>query len=180
MICKQALSALALFGLLASTSTRADETAGFYAGAGIGHAMNESGEFKDSGAGYKIVGGYAFNSYFAADVQLIYVDTLQHTIDDVHVAIENHGLVVAALGRWPLGESFSLFGKLGYTFYEQKATARWGTLSYREKDRDDDPLYGAGVELSVGKNFQLRAEYEVVDVADADFNLTSISGVFRF
>lgn len=177
---KYLLSTLVLVGLFVSADVRADEHSGFYIGAGVGEVNDNVDGFEGNGVAFKLSGGYELNRYFAAEVAYIFAGTLNDTVDDVDVEVESDGVVVAALGKLPFGETFTLFAKLGYTFYDQKVTASRGSLSFSENNSDEDLLYGAGAEINFGRRFQLRGEYEVVDVSDADFNLLSASAVFRF
>jgi len=174
------LSALSILALAASIEARADDESGFYAGAGFGIVKDEAGEFEADGIGVKFFGGYAFSKYFATEFEYIYAGVLKDTIDSVDFEVESDGFAVAALGELPLNDAFSLFAKLGYTFYDEKVTAKQGNLRASEKNSDEDLLYGAGAKLQLGRTFQLRGEYEVVDVSNADFNLLSINAVFRF
>jgi OmpA-OmpF porin, OOP family len=175
---KFVLSVLASVGMF--VNAHADEQSGFYAGAGLGEVRDKADGFDGNGVGVKFFAGYSLNKYFAAEGEYIYAGTLTDTVEDIDVEVESEGFVVAALGKIPLGNAFSLFAKLGYTFYDEKVTASRGGLTISEKNSDEDPLYGIGADLRLGRTFQLRAEYEVVDVSNADFNLLSASAVFRF
>lgn len=180
MSCKYLLGALAMVGMLATVRAQADEQDEFYVGMGVGEVTNEVGEFDADGVAVKFFAGYAFNQYFAAEAAYIYAGTLSDTVDDIDIEVKPRGTVIAALGKLPVNDAFSVFAKLGYTFYDEKATGRRGNITASEKSSGDDLLYGVGADLQLGRMFQLRAEYEVVDVANADFNLLSASAVFRF
>jgi OOP family OmpA-OmpF porin len=177
---KYLLSALAMVGMVVSTEVRADEHSGFYAGTGIGVVTNKVDEFDSDGVAVKFFGGYTFNQYFAAEAAYIYAGTLEDTVEDIDIEVKPRGTVIAALGKLPVNDAFSLFAKLGYTFYDEKVTGSRGDIRVTEKNSGDDLLYGIGTELRLGRIFQLRAEYEVVDVSNGDFNLLSASAVFRF
>lgn len=177
---KYVLSALAVVGTLLNGVAQAEEQSGFYAGTGLGVVTDEADGFEADGVAVKFFGGYSFDEYFAAEVEYIYAGTLSDTVEGIDLDVESDGVVVAVLGKLPLADAFSLFGKLGYTFYDEKVTASRGGVSIAEKNSDEDLLYGVGADLRLGRKFKLRAEYEVVDVSDADFNLLSASAVFRF
>jgi hypothetical protein len=177
---KYVLSMLAVVGTLLNGVVQADEQSGFYAGTGLGEVTDKAGGFEADGVAVKFFGGYSFNEYFAAEVEYIYAGTLTDTVEGIDLEVESDGIVVAALGKLPLGDAFSLFAKLGYTFYDEKVTASLDGVSISEKNSDEDLLYAVGADLRLGRKFQLRAEYEVVDVSNADFNLLSASAVFRF
>jgi OmpA-OmpF porin, OOP family len=171
---------LTAVALATSINVHADEDAGFYLGASVGEATDKVGEFEDSGTSFKITGGYSFNRYLAAELAYIDAGTLEDRIDDIDATIESAGIVAAVLGKVPLGEYFSLFGKLGYAFYDEKVSLRQGNLSASETNSDEDLLYGVGAEVNLGQHFKLRAEYEAVDVSDADFDIVSFGATFHF
>lgn len=177
---KYVLGALAIVAMSVNTDAQADEHSGFYVGTGLGEVTNDVGEFEADGVAVKLFGGYAFNRYLAAEVAHIHAGTLEATVEDIDLEVEPRGTVVAALGKLPVNDAFSVFAKLGYTFYDEKVTGSRGSLRISEKNSGDDLLYGVGADLRLGRVFQLRAEYEVVDVSDADFDLVSASAVFRF
>jgi OmpA-OmpF porin, OOP family len=175
------LRALALVSLAVNADARAaDYESGFYAGFGVGEVNDKVDGFDSHGVGFKIYGGYALSKYFAAEAAYMDAGQMEDTVDGVDVDIEADGLIVAAVAKLPLGEALSLFAKLGYTFYDEKVRATQGNFSLSDKNSDEDLLYGAGAELDLGRRFQLRAEYEIVDVANADFNVLSAGVVFRF
>jgi OOP family OmpA-OmpF porin len=98
----------------------------------------------------------------------------------VIVQVELSGLNASSVGRLPLGDAFALFGKIGFASYDAEVSARIGGASASEDASDEDLTYGVGGEFRVGQAFGLRAEYEVLDISDADVNLISLGGVFRF
>ena len=183
---RMALNGLALLGLLASTTVLAETQPGFYAGASIGQASIEidDTDFDADDTGFKVFGGYNFNQYFA--VEATYFDAGKPdesfragnvTASD-EVAIE--GVNVSALGRLPLGDVFSLFGKLGFASYDGEASGRVGNQTIVSGSGSDEDLsYGVGGAFNFGA-FELRAEYEAIDISDGNFNFLSIGGVYKF
>jgi opacity protein-like surface antigen len=167
-------------GFGAAFGARAEEQSGFYLGGSIGEATNESGEFKGSDTAFKLSGGYAFNQYLGLELAYVDTGTQQDTIDLVAIDNESSGVIASALLRVPLGETFAVFGRIGYAFYDSKATARLGNLSASESDSDEDFAYGIGLELAVWGGLHLRAEYEAVEVSDGDFQIVSAGAVYKF
>jgi OOP family OmpA-OmpF porin len=167
-------------GLGAALATRADEQPGFYVGGSIGEATNELGDFKGSDTAFKLSGGYAFNKYFGAEVAYVDAGTQDDTIGLVELENESTGVIASAVLRLPLAETFAVFGKIGYAFYDSVGTARLGNLSERERDSDEDLAYGVGIELAIWGGLQLRAEYEAVDVSNGDFQIVSAGAVYKF
>jgi opacity protein-like surface antigen len=174
------LGGLAAASLLTFTSVHADEQTGVYVGASIGEATDKVDEFEDSGTTFKIMGGHSFNRYFAAELAYIDAGNLRDRIDGIDVTVESTGIVAAVLAKLPLGDYFSVFAKLGYAFYEEKVSLRLGDLRDSKTNSADDPLYGIGGEFRLGQRFKLRAEYEVVDIDNADFDMVSVGTTFHF
>ncbi len=167
-------------GLVLMQADAQAEDSGFFVGLGAGEVNDKVDDFDANGVAIKLFGGYVFNRYFAIEGAYIDAGELKDTVDGVDIAVESDGIVISALGKLPIGEALSVFAKLGYTFYDEKVSARQGSLRFSENNSDEDLLYGAGAELLLGQKILLRAEYEVVDVANADFNILSASAAFRF
>ncbi|MFC4311129.1 porin family protein [Steroidobacter flavus] len=174
------LSVLSIAGIGLSFGTHAEEQPGFYVAASVGEATNESGEFKGSDTAFKVGGGYTFNRYFGIEVAYVDAGTQDDTIGPIALENDSSGVIANAVLRLPLGETFALFGKLGYAFYDSETTSRLGNLSERERDSDEDFAYGAGVELAVWGGLRLRAEYEAVDVSAGDFQIVSAGVTYKF
>lgn len=177
---KLALAGMAVIACVFGNNAHADEESGPYLGAGFGWVKDEVAWFEDSGLGFKIYGGYEFNRYFAAELAYIDAGTLKDSIGGFDLKIESSGIVAAVLGKLPLSDSFSLFAKVGYSHYEETSTVSSGSFSYSSKNEADDPLYGIGAEFSLGERVKLRAEYEIVDIPDADFDIFTVGATFRF
>ncbi len=167
-------------GFGGALEAQAEEHSGFYLGGGVGQAKNESGEFSGSDIAFKLTGGYAFNRYLGIEVAYVDTGTQDDTIGLVQVENESSGVIASALLHLPLGETFAMFGKIGYAFYDSDATSRLGSLSVRESDSDEDLAYGVGIELAITTGLRFRAEYEAVDVSEGDFQIVSAGAVYKF
>ena len=165
---------------LAGGVARADDDAGFYVGAGIGQAREESGPFKGSDTSFRLFGGYSFNRYFAAEAGYIDGGDIEDDIGPYRVSIASDGLFAAGLAKLPLGDRFALFAKLGWVFHDSTETVSLGSQRSSESTSDSDFLFGGGVALKLGKYFQLRAEYDEVNVADAAFDILSVNAAWKF
>jgi OOP family OmpA-OmpF porin len=176
------MGGLTALSVLASAAALAEDAGGFYVGAGIGQATLEVDAvgFDADDTSFKLFGGYAFNSNFA--VELAYFDggspDQDFGVGTVEISVD--GVNLSALGRLPLGESFSLFGKLGYASYDAKVTARSGLASASDSGSDEDVSYGVGGSFTIARKFELRAEYEALDISDSSFDTLTISGLFHF
>lgn len=180
MLKKSLLSGFATIAAAAATATYAGESGGLYVGAGIGEAYNESGEFDGNDTAFQIFAGYSFAKYFAVELSYVDAGTQRDRIEDIDVTNESSGIVVSGLAAIPLTEGFSIYGKLGYAFYDADATARRGNLQETERSSDEDLVYGIGVDLAVLRGFGLRVEYEIVDVSNGDFEIVTVNATYRF
>lgn len=178
---RMALNGLALLGLLASTAVLAETQPGFYVGAGVGQATTEiDGGFDADDTAFKVFGGYNFNQYFG--VELTYFDGGEpdERAGLGRIEVSTTGLNASAVGRLPVSNVFSLIGKIGFASYESDFKARVGnTTVFSESGSDEDLSYGIGGVFDLG-SFELRAEYEALDISDAEFNVLSVGGVYKF
>lgn len=182
-IYKQAgMNGLAILCLILSGTVHAAEDSGPYVGAGIGTASNEDEEsgIDDNDTAFKVFGGYSFNKYLAVELAYLDAGTMQERFGASTLELDADGVIVSAIAAVPLGEWVSVFGKLGYAFYDVEATLRNGNSSISESESDEDLAYGIGAKVDFNETFGLRAEYEVVDVPDGNFNVISVGGVVRF
>jgi OmpA-OmpF porin, OOP family len=180
------LAALAALALMAGTAAQADTQPGFYAGAGIGTTKIGDDQFDnagidDSDTGFKIFGGYTFNENWGIEVSYFDFGEASASQGGDSVSVGVSGLSAAGVGRLPLNDMFSLYGKLGFASYDVDAKfniAGFGRGS--ASDSDSDMIYGVGGALSFGGNFEARLEYEAINVSDGDVNMISLGGLFRF
>lgn len=185
-----ALHGLALLGLLASTTAVAQTESGFYVGAGIGEATIEIDDtgFDDSDTAFKVFGGYDINRFFAVEAAYFDGGTAEQELAGMSFVgsteVDTSGFDLAALGRLPINDVFSVHAKIGIASYDVDTTirvsSRFGQSVTKENISDEDVLFGFGAAFDIGASFGLRAEYETVEASDGDFTLLSISGLFRF
>jgi OOP family OmpA-OmpF porin len=183
------LSALAALALTASMTAQADVAPGFYAGVGLGSTKVSEESIEaftadDSDNGFKFFGGYTFNEFFAVEASYFDLGEASGTIEDAFfgdIGFEAgvSGISAAAVGRIPAGEMFSVFGKVGFAQYDVEVEVTLDGESGSDSESETDMVYGGGVGLNFGA-FEVRAEYEVLNVEDGDVNMISVSGLYRF
>lgn len=102
---------------LVANSHASDNVSGFYLGAGLGTTgadidyVNES-TIDESGATYKIIGGYQFNRIVTLEAQY----TSYGKVDFRGATVKGKGLSTVKGYRWDKATSFSVAANLGYTF----------------------------------------------------------------
>lgn len=179
------LTVFAAFAFAASMAAQADTQPGFYAGAGIGTTKVGGDGFNgagvdDSDTGFKVFGGYTFNENWGVEVSYFDFGEASASGGGGSVSVGVTGLSASAVGRLPINDMFSLYGKLGLASYDVKAKFNVpGFGSGSASDSDSDLIYGVGGALSFGGNFEARVEYEALNV-DGDASMISVGGLFRF
>jgi OOP family OmpA-OmpF porin len=143
----------------------------FYLGASATQtkvSLDDSG-FNEDDIGWKGFVGYNFIRYFG--LELSYYD--MGKLSDSAESIELSAAALSARGILPLGKHFELFAKVGYMAWDAKRSA--------VGDLDDfDLTYGAGAAVIIGSHFEIKAEYEILDVDGADVDLISLGVAWRF
>lgn len=160
-------------GLLLVSSVVSADTAdlkGFYAGLGVGESLIElededsPADFKAEDTGYKLMLGYRFLSWLAAEVSYIDFGKASDRVLGEKLTAEFDALSANAVFLWPLG-SFDLFGSLGAAAWEGKLRNR--TFGGSVDDDGVDPMIGLGVQYRINR-VAIRAQAESVLLGDDD------------
>jgi OOP family OmpA-OmpF porin len=154
----------------------------------------------DSSTGWKVFGGYQFNKNWAAE--LAYTDLGKFSMNaDVsgglgggagteYAQVKPTCWSLSAVGILPLGNNFSLLGKVGVCRWDDRFSAHETVagMEYPYPDGDSyskgtDLTFGLGAKYDVTKNYGVRAEWErfnnvVHDQSNVD--LLSISFQYSF
>lgn len=173
---------------LALMPLAANADGGFYIGVGVGGATVEA-EFdvteipelpasidEDDNAN-KIFAGYMFDLP-AVDlgVELGYVNFGEPEIDtDLgEITLEPAGINLWGIASLDAG-LFDVYGKLGYINWD----VDYSLLGETASDDGSDLGYGVGLSFGLGP-VDIRGEYEVYDIEDADVSMLSLGLVYRF
>src|SRR6266850_1659334 len=170
------LLSAALFALAAASTPALSQVTGWYGGARFVQS-----EFKDSCAGlagpafacverdtaWNIFGGYQFSRYFAGEFG--YTDLGKTTLSITgfgNASFGAKGVELTGVGFLPLGQQFSLYGKLGLFHWD--ADFKDGTgLVGSARASGTDRTYGFGASMGVARNAALRLEWQrYQDVGD--------------
>jgi OmpA-OmpF porin, OOP family len=141
--------------------------------------------FDDSDTGFGLTGGYQVNDHFA--LEFSYVDlgsvdyqataTLANQVEtfDAIVGLETSasGPVLSALGILPIGERFSLFGRVGFSLLNADGSVRitieGSSDRATQSSQKSDPVYGVGAEFALSKYFAIRVAWDrYMDVGTDD------------
>jgi OOP family OmpA-OmpF porin len=178
---------------LAASAAPATEWTGFYVGAGVGSAKYESADFvdcfgecdtfSDSDIAYNVFVGWQVTQAVAVEVGYHDWGEGEDGVFGENVQVEPSMFTVMAVGRAPVGDNFSIFGKAGVAFLEVDASAvdgGEGGSSSSGSPNSQDLALGGGLEWHLG-NFGIRGEALWVDAEDADTAMMyGVSGVLRF
>lgn len=122
----------------------------------------------DKGTAFRAFGGYRFHRYFAAE--LGYVDLgryeLRSTVlpaGSLNSSLRSRGIDLSALGLLPIGERFTLFGRVGVlaarTRTSFSSSGSVVLIEGSESERSSGVLYGVGGMADIAPNLALRVEY---------------------
>lgn len=143
-------------------------------------------ESKSKGMPVRLYGGYNFNANFA--VEAGYKDFGKLTFgsaDDAGttLSMDARFMYVAAKGTVPLGESWSVFGKLGAANGRTRYMESGGPENDKLTAKRTSPYVGIGVAYLVSKNIALTVELERVGatrVGGLNFGMSALSAGASF
>jgi OmpA-OmpF porin, OOP family len=163
---------------------------GFYAGASVGQSSTADcpggGSCDDKDTAYRIFGGYKFHPNIAVEGGYA---PLGETSSGAF-KFESNAWDIVGVGSWPLGNNFSILGKLGFYNAEVKLS---GPVS--GKKTTTDLTYGIGGQYDFNRNLGLRLEWNryskvkgpdasapgiVVTGGDTDIDVLSLGALWRF
>lgn len=114
------------------------------------------GTCKKTDIAYRIAGGYQFTPMWGTELSY---GTYGKTIITGFTQIADYkarGFQVDGTGTLPLGNNFSVTGKLGLARIKVQSSSSFGT----ENGSRTTPVYGIGVQYELTKNVAARAQYE--------------------
>ncbi len=168
---------------------------GFYVGGSIGGASIEADieddptlptlpdEIDEDDTGFKVFGGFMWdNPLIDLGVEVGYVDfgqpgvNVPTNVGDIGVEFESSGINLWGIAGTEVGP-LDVFAKLGYVSWDIEATIEGipGDIS----DDGTDIGYGVGAAFNLG-SLQIRGEWELYDIEDADVSMLSLGVAFRF
>lgn len=176
-------SFLLLAALLAASTAHAQMPAdsGFQFGLGVSRGDLQYSFIDKTATGWQAFAGWRFNRYAALEVG--YVDgldgdgTLNVAGVPATLSVNLNAVTASAIGSVPLGEYFSLFGRLGAARWEAKAKLSTSTVSVRDSVDGTDMLYGGGVAFA-WDGAVIRLEYDALDIEEGDVSTISLGVVW--
>ncbi len=156
---------------------------GWYLGGSIGQMEADgscpggfSCDLKDTA--WKFFGGYRVNRHLAAEAFYGNWGEISLSSGPITSKAEVSSWGLAGLGILPIGNQFSVFGKLGFANSEQEFTVTDGVDSASATDDGSEMIFGFGAGFNFTNNLGLRAEWERLD--DSEVDIISIGIQYRF
>ena len=136
---------------------------GFYIGASVGQSTSDCGDVApfscdDSDTAYKIFGGYKFNRNFAVEGGYSPLGEVSVTGFGLNATAEATAWELVGVGALPLGNNFSIYGKLG--FYNAEVEVSSNFPGGNGKKTTTDLTYGLGVQFDLTRNLGIRGEWQ--------------------
>jgi OmpA-OmpF porin, OOP family len=132
---------------------------------------------KDTATMFRIAGGYQFVPMWGAEVSYAaYGKESAGTLGAVSADWQLSGLQVSGTGTFPLGDAFSLIGKLGIARTEIKLS---GGGTCQCSANSTKLAYGIGAQYDFTKSVAVRAQYEGLGTV-GDANTTNTSKITLF
>jgi OOP family OmpA-OmpF porin len=182
------ISGVAALGLVMSVAAHAEREPGFYVGAGVGSGTLDFDQndftvagVDDSDTAFKVYAGYTFNQFISLEAAYIDAGEPAEQINSVTLQFDLSAVNVSVIGHLPLTESFELFGKAGLASYDYDAVLSFNGLTVGGgDDSDQDVSYGFGGAYSFPGPFEIRGEYEFIEIDSGSYDVVSLSGVYKF
>ena len=170
--------------VLAASPAFAAEDAGFYVGAGLGNMSLDSDsiyngrDFDGSDTGFKVFAGYKFMPWLALEAEYLDGGEPEDVFrseafpdERLKVTAGVSGFVGSAVGILPIGESFDVFAKAGFIYWDGDGSAKirddQGTLEKVSYGNDGtDFAWAVGGTWYIMENLGLRAEYQGFEISD--------------
>jgi len=158
---------------------------GWYVGGALGQARVDEdldgAQFRDDSTVLRVFGGYSFTDFVGVEVSYLDLGTFSDTVDVggelVDVSADADGFSIAALGRLPLSERFSLQARAGLFFWDGQSTVAGIT----ENDPgDQNPFVGLGFGYELSEKAELGLMVDYYDMDDAQPLVAALQLSFRF
>ena len=169
--------------LLTSEPAAADR--GFYLAGSIGSAELDE-EFDgfdvdDSSTAYRILAGFQFNEYFAAEAGYHnfgdFEDFVQVGGETQQIKLSADGFTIGIVGSLPLHERFALQGRTGVFYWDGDAEINNASSASPE---DTNPYFGVGGAFDITPGFQLTGDWTRYELDSANSGVFSVGFRYRF
>lgn len=158
---------------------------GFFLGGAVGSAsLNEDFDgltVDSSTTSIRLVAGWRFNDYFAFEGGYHSFGDFEDTVDiggtPTDVSVKADGWTLGGVASIPIGDQFSLFGRVGAFFWDGDAEVNNITVATPE---DSNLFLGAGADYAFTEKFSLTGDWTRYELEDAASSVFSIGFQYRF
>jgi OOP family OmpA-OmpF porin len=165
--------------------------AGFYIGGSVGQSTADCNatartSCDDEDTAWKIFGGYQFNRNFAAELGYSELGEVSSS-GPFSTKVDSKLWDLVGVGSIPLGNNFSLYGKLGAYRADAELSSSVGVSGDKSTT---DLTYGLGARYDFTRNFGVRAEWQryqgievpstAVTSGDSDIDVLNIGALWKF
>lgn len=145
--------------LIASSAAFAAQPNTFYAGADVGKTKVDDFSKRDTSVGAFV--GYNFHQNFAVEggyrrLADYDIGVLTGTTGIIDGSVKVDQAHLSLIGSLPVGESFSVYGRLGINHLEGKVRA----AGFKDSDSSTKALYGVGVSYAFSPAVSARLEVQ--------------------
>ncbi|HJR58232.1 MAG TPA: outer membrane beta-barrel protein [Vicinamibacterales bacterium] len=147
--------------------------------------VDSTSTLDDSDTGFGLAGGYQVNDHFALEFSYVDLGSVDYQatstltdgtntgVAETRLESSANGPIVSALGILPIGERFSVFGRVGFSLLNAEGSARitldGDSQRISQSSQKSDPVFGIGAEFSMTRHFTLRLAWDrYLDVGTAD------------
>jgi OmpA-OmpF porin, OOP family len=172
---------VAALALAADAGAQGVYLGGAYSWATVGIDKHAADVIDDSANAYKLFLGYEFPEFLG--IELGYTDFGSYKVGELGAStsqageLTSNGWTGALTGRIPLGRPLTIYGKIGYFYWDAKVKAAHniGELA----DSGGDRFWGAGLRINLGK-VSILGEFERFDSEKITNDLLSLGLRFTF
>ena len=166
---------------IASAATAQDDNK-FYAGSGVGmyYVDFDDVDFDESATTLRIFGGYEINERINVELGFSNLFEADAGVLGADVSVDGTAWDLSVRPSLPITDRIEAFGVLGYAHYDFEVEASVGNLTVSDSDSGGEIMYGLGASAMMGDAWQLRGEWILIDVEDADFGTLTLSATYQF
>ena len=143
----------------------------------IGDVDEASLDFDSDESAGKVFAAWRFNRLVAVQIDRVDFESVDAR-DALNVlSTRAEGFAPSVVGTLPLGP-LEVFARAGVFWYDLEIERNDTSLA---ENSDRDPIFGAGVGITIAERLNLRAEYEVVEIDGLDDpNAVWVTAAWRF
>ncbi len=164
-----------LVTLLLCTATSWANAEGWYLGATFGPSEVDVNGYDDANS-YRIFFGAEASDNLA--IETGFVDLGTFDVTGTSASVDAWGVDVSLLGKLPVSDSVSLFGKLGFFIWDVEGTIPGLLIA---TDTGTDITYGFGGEFDFSNQLSGRISWDFYsDVSGGDIDVVSFGVLYQF